>query len=219
MVSFAARCSALPVAYARFHDIFTDASVKGGRAGIGINYHTRHELERYSLVRRPDRRPDSNHAELAAIFIAMLHSQEGCKNRIFTDSQASMDMIHGGTLDPRFSVLVRCSRWMLVERSNLLLFKVKGHSGVAGNEMAHCIAASGRRSKSIILPDLLMEDPVLRDHSIPGLIEECSRLNHWSIESHGSDFRLAFGLDQECARPGGRVALRRNRSTTRIRAS
>jgi ribonuclease HI len=173
----------LPLSTPRLQDIFVDASLKVDRAGIGINYHTRQEFEKYSLVRRPDRRPDSNHAELAAIFVALLHSRGSGKTRVFTDSQTSIDLIRKGTLDPRFAVLVGCSRWLLAESEETLLFKVKGHSGVPGNEVAHRLAAMGRRDGAIVLPDYLIGRAECRDRLIPALIDECSRLNQWQIES------------------------------------
>jgi ribonuclease HI len=174
---------ASPLSTPRFQDIFVDASLKVDRAGIGVNYHTRREFEKYSLVRRPDRRPDSNHAELAAIFVALLHSRGSRKTRIFTDSQTSIGLIREGTLDPRFAVLVGCSRWLLAESGETLLFKVKGHSGVPGNELAHRLATMGRRGGAIVLPDYLIGQAKCRDRLIPALIDECSCLNQWQIES------------------------------------
>lgn len=189
----AVACRALPI-----QRVFTDASVKEGRIGIGINHQTRRMIEKYNIVCHPKRRPDSNHAELAAIFVALIDGHPAA--HIFSDSQSALTMIRNGTADPRFDVLVRCSRWMLRKNDGVRLLKVKAHAGIAGNELAHNLAAAGRDGTQIVLPDVLVKQERLRECMIADVINDCVNINQWHIE--------APTTLHNCARPSAAGRLR-----------
>lgn len=92
--------------------MYTDASVKGAHAGIGINYSSMRRHECYSLPRLENVRQDNNHAERAAIFVAILRTSDDFDAKLFTDSETCIRLLHRGWQHKRFCVLVACTRWI-----------------------------------------------------------------------------------------------------------
>jgi ribonuclease HI len=165
------------------HVLYKDGSVKGGSAGLGINYHSMKRYECYSLP--PVCRPDNNHAELAAIFVAILRTPETFETTLFTDSEACIRMLRSGSPDKRFKVLVECTRWLQYRRKHAVVIrKVKAHSGNMGNDRADALAKLGRSRQSLILPDVLWEQETLRHTVIAGLICDCILVNSWEMQSY-----------------------------------
>jgi ribonuclease HI len=92
--------------------MYTNASVKGAHAGIGINYSSMRRHECYSLPRLKNFRQDNNHAELAAIFVAILRNLDDFEAKLFTNSETCIHLLHQGLQHKRFCVLVACTRWL-----------------------------------------------------------------------------------------------------------
>jgi ribonuclease HI len=165
--------------------VYTDGSVKGAHAGIGINYSTMRCHECYSLPRLETMRQDNNHAELAAIFVAILRTSDDFHAKLYTDSETCIRLLHQGSQHKRFRALVACTRWLQENRRiPVSIRKVKAHSGNRGNDMADALAEAGRTRPPIILPDVLWPNKDLSNSIIPGLINECVYLNTWNLQSY-----------------------------------
>jgi len=151
--------------------------VKRRKAGVGVYYKSLGEFEHYKLARQE---PDTNHAELAAIFIAVLNSPRRGEIDLFTDSQNAINFISRGTSHPKFSVLRDCTRWLMDRRHcKMYIRKVKGHSGDPGNTFADKIAGSGILQKEIILPDDIYMKRSIPDSYIEAVIKDCIDINRF----------------------------------------
>jgi ribonuclease HI len=101
--------------------------------------------------------PSSTRAELAAIWTALATIPESSTVRIMTDSQASIDAI-SSTTDTRLNTkeayltiqkyanpsLLRAIKTLInTKKLEIQLIKVRGHSGIRGNELADNMAEEG----------------------------------------------------------------------------
>ncbi|GBB96063.1 hypothetical protein RclHR1_26770002 [Rhizophagus clarus] len=82
-------------------------------------------------------------AELEAILSAILVLQTGQNTNIFTDSQAAIDSI----------------KYIKTSLAKIMLIKVKGHSGIKGNEEADRMAKNNtEKSTCIKIKDMQQKD-------------------------------------------------------------
>jgi ribonuclease HI len=141
--------------------IYTDGSLtikEHNNATMGFGWTTA-TFPTAEVKGRIENWPSSTRPELAAIWTAILAVPTQTKLRIKTDSQAAIDSIEEGLsitnrkkwLKKNNSCIVRniCS---LVRNKDisLELVKVKGHSGIEGNERADTLAKEGGRLDEII---------------------------------------------------------------------
>lgn len=153
----------------KFVEIYTDASIRYNHIGIGIwseplKMKSRKICQpKINMSRRLKGLLDVNRAELAAIFCALLYVYKNprvYKNAIIcTDSSIALECIKGTVYCEKFSVLVYCIHYLLFKnkKSQIRFKKVKGHSGLKGNDHADSLARiateKDNSTKYMTLPD------------------------------------------------------------------
>ncbi|CAB4487947.1 unnamed protein product [Rhizophagus irregularis] len=108
--------------------------------------------------------PSSTRAELGAILSAILVLQTGQKANIITDSQAAIDSINHTRTNltngkNKTRTWCKCNNYSIVssiinlidsKQLEIKLVKVKGHSGVKGNEEADRVAKNNTKKPTCI---------------------------------------------------------------------
>ena len=147
--------------------IFTDASLIK-KAGIGIYYaapHIQNPIKKHYYI---DGKKDINRAELSAIYAGLLlypskptpqpaqlaqlaqlaQIAQIAQLGIFSDSITAINLIEDKTYNKKFDTLVQCIRYLSSKKyknSKLIYTKVKAHSGIIENDIAHYLARCGAR--------------------------------------------------------------------------
>ena len=132
--------------------IFTDASLIK-KAGIGIYYaapHIQNPVKKHYYI---DGKKDINRAELSAIYAGLLlypttKPTKPAQLAIFSDSITAINLIEDKTYNKKFDTLVQCIRYLSSKKyknSKLIYTKVKAHSGIIENDIAHYLARCGAR--------------------------------------------------------------------------
>jgi ribonuclease HI len=154
-------------------EIYTDASIKDKQIGLGI-----WSDDNISMSHKITGLKDINRAEIAAIFCAVLFlykqpfsSDVDAKAIIISDSKNAIECIRGTIYVDKFDILVRSIHYMMDNMEmNILLKKVKGHSGNVGNDNADMLARqsseSPKKSPHIILPDNIYREKRMLDNMI-----------------------------------------------------
>jgi len=137
--------------------IFTDASLIK-KAGIGIYYQTatiqipiQIPIQKYYYI---DGKKDINRAELAAIYAGLLLYPPVQMEKptplshidLFSDSITAINLIEDRTYNAKFDTLVQCIRYLSSKKysnTNIIYTKVKAHSGIKENDIAHYLARCG----------------------------------------------------------------------------
>lgn len=88
---------------------------------------------------------DVNTAELSAIYVGLLINPSNQHINVYSDSITAINLLENKLHNTKFNTIVSCIKYVsiLKYKNNVNYVKVKGHSGVYGNEMAHHLARSG----------------------------------------------------------------------------
>jgi ribonuclease HI len=139
-------------------DIYVDASVRNGKAGIGI-YATPSQVHISRTVANSDQ-VDTHFTELLAISeaanwpwspLCMASDRNGnpvpaSSIRIFSDSQSALQSVQSWRASACQEIVAEIIRKL--QRTNITLHWIPGHSEIKGNERAHKLAktATGKNS-------------------------------------------------------------------------
>ena len=107
--------------------------------------------------------PSSTKAELLAIYLALLTTEENCTVKIFTDSQNAINQINKFKYETSVGRKNKTHNHILIEaimkivksaKIDLKLTKVKVHDGIWGNEIVDDLAKQGLYDNRIITRDI-----------------------------------------------------------------
>jgi ribonuclease HI len=161
-------------------EIYTDASLMNkNKMSIGIwsqhyNIRSSYKLKGY---------PDSNRAELGAIFCAMLYIRNKKEDTyILTDSQTSLGLINEQKYcKEKFKILVDSIKYIKTNlKTNIFFSKVKAHSENIGNRHADYLAKQGNINKNVqifILPDDIINKKY-KSEDIGDIIDKITKINN-----------------------------------------
>lgn len=129
-------------------NVFTDASIRFKKMGIGIFYGLEKSFRVNGLL-------DINRAELGAIYGSLSLIDKDIPLKIYTDSLCCIQMIEKQIkINRKYWDLMDSINLLKKEREKVVFQKVKAHSGVYGNEVADRLARLGIYSNvTIKLPD------------------------------------------------------------------
>lgn len=144
--------------YSRGEIVYTDGSMKKDYLGLGVWYEDNDPRNKsYKIMGWHD----SNRAELAGIYAAIVSSADKDILEVNTDSAVSIRMITEKFYDNkffgRFDPLLSEIGMLVQERNNpTVLSKVKSHPSVVGNTKADQLAGSAQSDTFLVLPDNTM---------------------------------------------------------------
>lgn len=127
--------------------IYTDASLRLGKVGIGVYFDDR-DYER-AISKRVMNKMDNNAAEMLCILYVLHITPIDVPIEVLTDSQSSLTMIenefHHKKIKPHLHrVVAKTITQTLARRTTPTWFtKVKAHSGDYGNDIADRLAKLG----------------------------------------------------------------------------
>ena len=127
--------------------IYTDGASSGnpGPSGIGVFMrYGKHERE----ISRYIGNSTNNIAELTAIETALLEvKRTDLPIRIYTDSSYACGLLINGWKAKKNGLLINSIRQLMIRFNDLKIIKVKGHSGLPGNEKADQLATAAIASQ------------------------------------------------------------------------
>jgi ribonuclease HI len=97
-----------------------------------------------------DGKKDINRAELAAIYVGLLISPRLENLEVLSDSCTALDLLNSDKIN-KYCKLVDCIKHVSYAKFNdcIRYTKVKSHSGVIGNEIAHNLARLGTSQRNV----------------------------------------------------------------------
>lgn len=148
--------------------VFTDASIRLARAGIGVYSQAPCGLAT-KFAASATARVDINELEMMAIFAALQVHDPRRDMVVHSDSQTALNAIAGRRSSRKYDRMLDKIMESLERRSGDTSFvKVKAHSGVRGNEIADALA--GRGSKHALAtfdsPVAFVDVPTWRTHHV-----------------------------------------------------
>ncbi|CAB5210423.1 unnamed protein product [Rhizophagus irregularis] len=119
---------------------------------LGAAFYTSNELGEFSVYSCLSLWPSSTRVEIVAIFLALLTTPENSNVTIYTDSLGAINSINSAfnsttrTWLKKTNNLIIIKIIMLIREAsiNLKLVKIKGHSGIIGNDIADKLAKKER---------------------------------------------------------------------------
>lgn len=157
--------------YPKINEIYTDGSIQNRNMGVGI-----WSNDDLCLSYKLKGMVDTNRAELGAITIALLMNTN--KNVIKTDSRTSLSVIKNNNDCPKFYILKKCIQFL--SNKDMSFLKVKGHSGILGNESADFLAdyAVNNNVDTFILPDDICTYEEINNIDITDIILTVKKMNN-----------------------------------------